>query len=137
MANDAQAKDIQVKGKQEVAGAAEQTKPGPVFIPPVDIYEIDGNIVLMADMPGVKKDDLNIDLREDTLTLSGEIKPFEDAEETDLLIEYDVGQYYRQFTIPELIDRDKINAELKNGVLTLTLPKAEAAKPKQIAVKVV
>ena len=135
MANDAQAKDIQVKGKQEVAGGAEQTRPGPVFVPPVDIYEIDGNIVLMADMPGVKKEDLNIDLKEDTLTLSGEIKPFEGAEETDLLIEYDVGQYYRQFTIPELIDRDKIDAQLKNGVLTLTLPKAEAAKPRKIEIK--
>ncbi|MBS0014100.1 MAG: Hsp20/alpha crystallin family protein, partial [Desulfobacterales bacterium] len=122
MANESQSRDMQVKGKQEVAGAAEQTRPGRVFIPPVDISEDENVITLLADMPGVAPNDVNIDVRENTLTLSGEIKPFENAEETDILVEYDTGQYYRQFTLPELVDQDKIDAQLKDGVLTLVLP---------------
>ncbi len=135
MSNETQSRDMQVKGRQDVSGAAEQTKPGPVFTPPVDICEDESAIKLMADMPGVNPDDVNIDVRENTLTLTGEIKPYEGAEETDLLIEYDIGQYYRQFTLPELIDQEKIDAELKEGVLTLVLPKAEAAKPKKVEIK--
>ena len=135
MADHAESKDMQVKGKQEVTGSAEQTRSGPVFVPPVDIFEIDGNIVLKADLPGVRADDLNIDLKENLLTLTGEMKPFEAADECDLMVEYEVGQYYRQFTIPEQIDREKIDAQLKQGVLTLTLPKAEAAKPRKIEIK--
>ncbi len=135
MANEAQNRDIQVKGKQEVSGTAEQTRPGLVFTPPVDICEDENAIKLMADMPGVKPDDINIDVREDTLTLIGEIQPYEDAEETDVMIEYEIGQYFRQFTLPELIDQEKIDAQLKDGVLTLELPKAEAAKPKKIEIK--
>ncbi|MFW5975337.1 MAG: Hsp20/alpha crystallin family protein [Desulfosalsimonas sp.] len=135
MANETQSRDMQVKGRQDVSGASEQTRPGPVFTPPVDICEDENAIKLMADMPGVKSDDVNIDVRENTLTLTGEIKPFEGPEEADLMIEYDIGQYYRQFTLPELVDQEKIDAQLKNGVLTLILPKAEAAKPKKIQIK--
>lgn len=135
MASETQGRNVQVKGGQDVSTAAEQTKPGPVFTPPVDICEDENAIKLMADMPGVKTDDVNIDVRENTLTLIGEIKPFESEEEADLMIEYEIGQYYRQFTLPELIDQEKIDAQLKNGVLTLVLPKAEAAKPKKIEIK--
>jgi HSP20 family molecular chaperone IbpA len=127
-------KEIQVKAKQE-AQAPEQTKPGPVFIPPVDIFETDSDITVLADLPGVKTKDLSIDLRENTLTISGDIEPFENADEQDMLIEYEVGKYFRQFTLSNLIDRDKINAKLIDGVLTLTLPKAEAAKPRRIEIK--
>lgn len=134
MTNEAQSRDMQVKGKQEVAGA-EQTRPGPVFIPAVDIFENDNGITLMADMPGVAPNDVNIDVRENTLTLTGEIKPFESQDETDILVEYEIGQYYRQFTLPELVDQEKIDAELKDGVLHLVLPKAEAAKPRKIEIK--
>lgn len=128
-------KEIQVMGKHEVAGPAEQTKPGPVFIPAVDIYETGENIILTADMPGVTADDLSIDLRENTLTLSGDIAPYEAADEEDIAIEYEVGRYFRQFTISEVIDQAKIDANLNNGVLKLTLPKAEKAKPRKIAIK--
>lgn len=128
-------KEIQAMGKHEVAGPAEQTKPGPVFIPAVDIYETGENIILMADMPGVTAGDLSIDLRENTLTLSGDIAPYEAADEEDIAIEYEVGRYFRQFTISEVIDQEKIDANLNNGVLKLTLPKAEKAKPRKIAIK--
>ncbi len=133
---DTEKKELQAKGKQEVTGAAEQTRPGPVFLPPVDIYETEDAITLVADMPGVKADDLQIDLRENTLTIIGDIAPFEDAKEEDLLVEYEVGRFFRKFTVPEAIDQDKIEAKLKDGVLTLVLPKAEKAKPKKIEIKV-
>lgn len=127
-------KEIQAKGKQEVAGSAEQTKPGPVFIPVVDIYETEKDIVMLADMPGVKADNLDIDLRENTLTVMGDISPFEGPDEEDLMVEYEVGKYFRKFTLSDVIDQGKIDANLKDGVLTLVLPKAEKAKPRKIAI---
>lgn len=135
MANQEENKEMQVKGKQTVSATTEQTRPGPLFTPAVDILETENEITLLADMPGVKPADLNIDLKENTLIITGEISPYEDADEEDLLIEYEVGQYFRQFTIPELIDRNRIDAQLKEGVLRLVLPKAEAAKPKKIEIK--
>ncbi len=130
-----ESKELQVKEKQEVANPAEQTKPGLVFTPAVDIFETEKEITLLADMPGVKSDNLAIDLRENTLTLTGEISPFEGPDEEDLMIEYDVGKFYRQFTLSEVINQEKIEASLKDGVLRLSLPKVEKATPRKITVK--
>lgn len=132
---DLETREIQAKGKQEVDARAEQTKPGPVFTPAVDIFETDKEITLLADMPGVKPDDLTIDLRENMLTLSGDVAPFENAGEEFLLAEYETGKYYRQFSLSEVIDQNRIDAQMKNGVLRLSLPKMEKAKPRKIAVK--
>ena len=131
----AETKELQAKEKVEVAAPAEQTKPGPVFTPNVDIFETDKEIIILADIPGVKAPDLTIDLRDDTLTLTGEVKPLNRPEEQDLLIEYQVGRYYRQFTLAEVIDQSKIDAALNDGVLRLALPKVEKAVPRQITVK--
>lgn len=127
--------EIKVKEKQELATPAEQTRPGLVFTPDVDIFESEREITLLADMPGVKAEQLNIDLRENTLTLVGEIEPFEGPDEEDLLVEYEVGKYYRQFTLSEVIDQNRINANLNNGVLRLTMPKVEKATPRKIEVR--
>jgi len=132
---DAQTKALKTKEKQEVMTPAEQTRPGAVFTPSVDIFETEQKIMILADMPGVKADDLNIDLRDNTLTLMGEIAPVEGADEEDVLIEYETGKYFRQFTLSEVIDQEKIDAQLNNGVLRLTLPKVEKATPKKILVK--
>ena len=86
-------------------------------------------------MPGVDNKDLDIDIRDDILTLSGNVEEFRGADEEDLLIEYEVGTYYRQFTLPEVINQSKIDAELKDGVLRLILPKMEKAMPKKTEVK--
>jgi len=131
----AETKELQAKDKVEVSAPAEQIKPGPVFTPNVDIFETDKEIIMLADIPGVKAPDLTIDLRDDTLTLTGEVKPFNRPEEQDILIEYQVGRYYRQFTLAQLIDQKKIYATLNDGVLRLTLPKVEKTTPRQIAVK--
>jgi HSP20 family protein len=129
-----ESKELQVKAKQELTTPAEQTRPGLVFTPAVDIFETDREITLLADMPGVATDDIVIDLREGVLTVSGQVKPFETKDETDVLIEFDTGKYYRQFALSETIDQAKIEAEFADGVLRLVLPKAEEAVPRKIAV---
>jgi HSP20 family protein len=130
-------KELKIKEKQEVSTQAEQTRPGLVFTPNVDIFETDKELVLLADMPGVKAGDLNIDLRDDTLTLAGDVQPYQNPEESDILSEYEVGKYYRQFSLSEIIDQSRIDAQLKDGVLRLTLPKVEKATPRKIAVQAV
>ena len=127
--------ELQAKEKMEAAPPAEQTKPGRVFTPAVDIFETDKEITLLADLPGVKRENLNIDLSDDILTLTGEVRPFEGRDEEDILIEYEIGNYYRQFTLSELIDQNRIDAQLIDGVLRLHLPKVEKATPKKITVK--
>ena len=132
---DTQSKELKVQEKQEVTSPAEQTTPGLVFTPAVDIFETEKEITMLADMPGVKADDLMIDLRESTLTLSADIAPVENANEDDILVEYETGRYYRQFTLGELINQENIDAQLNDGVLRLSLPKVEKATPKRITVK--
>ena len=130
----ADAKNLQVKNKQEVTGPAEQTRPGPVFTPEVDIFETDTEIKLNADMPGVVAEDLTIDLRDDTLTISGDVKPLQAEGESDILIEFEVGRFSRQFALAESIDQARIEAALDDGVLKLTLPKHAKAAPRKITV---
>ena len=132
---DTESKALQAKEKEEVTAPAEQTRPGLVFTPAVDIFETDKEITLLADMPGVKAGDLNIDLHENTLTLDGEVQSPEGDDEMDVMREYRTGKYYRQFNLSEMIDQVKIDAEMRDGVLRLRLPKIKAAKPRQIKVK--
>lgn len=132
---DTQNQELKVREKQELAGPAEQTMPGPVFTPAVDIFETEKEITLLADMPGVKAEDMTIDLRDNTLTLSAGIASVENANEDSILLEYETGRYYRQFTLGELINQESIDAKLNDGVLRLSLPKVEKATPKQIMVK--
>ena len=133
---DREMKALQAKEKAEMAEPAEQTKPGLVFTPAVDIFETEHEITVLADMPGVQAENLNIDLHENVLTLDSEVKSPEGADEVDVLREYRTGRYYRQFRLSQIIDQAKIDAEMKDGVLRLRLPKVEAAKPRQIKVKV-
>jgi HSP20 family protein len=132
---DTETKELQARKKMEATAPAEATKPGKVFTPAVDIFETDKEITLLADIAGVKAGDLNIDLRDDTLTLTGAVAPSEGPQEEDILIEYEVGTYYRQFTLSEVIDQSKIDAQLSEGVLRLSLPKVEKATPRKITVK--
>jgi HSP20 family protein len=132
---DKESKEIQVKPKQELTSTAEQTRPGLIFTPNVDIFETDTEITLLADMPGVTTDNLTIDLRDNVLTLTGEVAPFEEANEEDILIEYEIGKYHRQFNLSSVIDQSKIDAKLNDGVLRLSLPKVEKATPRRIEVK--
>ena len=127
--------EIQKTDKPGVPAVPEQTRPGPVYSPSVDIFENDNSITVLADMPGVKAQDLKIDLRENVLTLTGHVAASENPKETDVLQEYQPGTFFRQFTLSEAIDRAKIDAKLTEGVLRLELPKVEAGKPGQITVR--
>lgn len=132
---DTKGQELQAKEKTELATPAEQTMAGLVFTPAVDIFETEKEITLVADMPGVNAKDLTVDLRDDILTLRGEAKPGDRPGEESLLREYQVGSYFRQFNLSETIDQNKIDAKLKDGVLQLSLPKAEKAVPQKITVK--
>ena len=127
-------KEIKVKEKQEVTTPAEQTIPGLVFTPEVDIFETDHAITLLADIPGVKPEKLNIDLRDNILTITGDVDRLQAADEELLVMEYETGRYYRQFTLSEVIDQTKIDAKLNLGVLRLRLPKVAKAAPRKIAI---
>jgi HSP20 family protein len=104
------------------------------YSPRVDILETADELVLYADLPGVRPEDLDIRFENGELTIHGKVAPRGPAEGF-VLRKYGVGDFYRSFTISEDIDADKITAELKQGVLTLHLPKREAVKPKRITVK--
>jgi len=132
---DTESRALQAKEKSEVTSSAEPTRPGSVFTPAVDIFENADGITLLADMPSVRSKDLNIDLRESVLTLEGDVESSEKADEVDVIREYRTGKYYRQFTLSQVIDQGKIEAELKDGVLRLWLPKVKAATPRKISVK--
>ncbi|MBP8646361.1 MAG: Hsp20/alpha crystallin family protein [Syntrophobacteraceae bacterium] len=127
-------KQLQVQEKQELQTKSESTRNVPIYIPPVDIFESATELVLLADMPGVAIENVDIDLDNDQLTIRGSVAA-EDEKGTVLLREYSVGDYYRQFTLSNVIDRNKIEASMKDGVLKVVLPKAEAAKPRKITVK--
>jgi HSP20 family molecular chaperone IbpA len=127
-------RELQAKEKHEVTHPAEKTRPGLMFTPDVDIFETDQALTLLADMPGVTPERLTIDLRDNVLTISGEATRSAGGNETPLLVEYNTGTYYRQFSLSEIIDQDKIDANLKDGVLCLTLPKVEKATPRKITV---
>jgi len=127
--------DMQKSEKTGVPGVPEQTRSGPVYTPTVDIFEDENCITVLADMPGVKPEDLKIDLRESVLTFSGSVATLESEKECDVIREYQPGLFFRQFTLAESIDQAKIEAKLKDGVLRLELPKVERAKPRQITVR--
>ncbi|HKD80439.1 MAG TPA: Hsp20/alpha crystallin family protein [Candidatus Angelobacter sp.] len=114
----------------------EQTLTAGSFVPAVDIYEDEHNIVLTAETPGIEEKDLDISLENGVLTLSGERK-MENEEQQDNFhrIERSYGRFTRSFTLPPSVDPEDVRAEFNNGVLKVTLAKREEAKPKQIKIQ--
>ena len=106
------------------------------FVPDVDIYETDDSLVLLADIPGVKAEQLTVRLEKNVLTIHGRVDPIDVGERNLIHAEYETGDYYRVFSLSDEIDQDRIDATLKNGVLTLRLPKAARAKARQIKVSI-
>jgi len=113
----------------------ERTPDRPVFVPPADIYETRDNIVAVAEMPGVAPDGVDITLERRVLTIRGRNAGYEHTGYQRVYNEYADGDYERVFTLSENIDRDRIEATLKDGVLHLVLPKSETAKPRKIELK--
>lgn len=117
------------------AEAPETVAGGKIYRPVADIVETDQGVTLYMEMPGVAPDNVDITLEKRVLTIRGRTNP-PMPEKLDLAYaEYDTGDYERAFTLSEDFDPDRIEASLHNGVLMVTLPHAEEAKPKKIAVK--
>jgi HSP20 family molecular chaperone IbpA len=125
---------VAVREKQELAKKEEQTTPGRYFVPAADIFETDEALTLIMEMPGVEKKDVDIALEEDVLRVEGKIDFSKYQGLGPVYTEYMVGHYARGFTLSGKIDRDGISAQLDDGVLTLTLPKAKEAMPRRIAI---
>lgn len=108
-----------------------------VWSPSVDVYEDQDNIVIRVDLPGVKQEDIDVQLNGDVLTIRGERK-FEDEQRRDnyVRIERQYGAFQRSFTIGVPVEEEKVRATYRNGILELTIPKAEAVKPKKVQVSV-
>jgi HSP20 family protein len=130
-----EAREIQKAEKPGGPAVPEQTRSGLVYSPSVDIFENDNSITVLADMPGVKAQELKIDLRESVLTLTARVTAPEGPNESDVLREYRSGTFFRQFTLSETVDQTSIDAKLTDGVLRLELPKVQKARPRQITVR--
>jgi HSP20 family protein len=129
----AETSELATKNRAEQVGP-EHTRGGPYFLPRVDIYETEKELVLLADLPGVSPQDVELRYERGELILRGNIKPRQ--HEGRLLIgEYEEGDFYRLFQVHESIDASKIEADCKNGVLTVHLPKEKAAQPRRVTVK--
>ena len=130
-------KEMELKEKKEVKReTSEGTRPGPVFVPAVDILENEQELILLADMPSVNNNNVDIDLRDNQLTITGRIEPAESEKEVTLYKEFSYGDYFRQFTLSDKIDQGKISAKMQDGVLRLVLPKVEKMKPQKIKVSI-
>jgi HSP20 family protein len=107
------------------------------WAPPVDIYETDNDIVLKAELPGVDPKDVEVRVEDNTLYLKGERKHEKEVKEQNYhRVERSYGSFARSFSLPNSINADKVKAEYKDGLLTLTMPKREEAKPKTIKIDV-
>jgi HSP20 family protein len=127
------ATELTTKQESEVA-TTERTRGGTVYTPRFDIWETADELVLHGDLPGVGVEDLDIQFEKNQLSIYGRVQR-RHAGTTFVDGEYGVGDFFRSFTIGEAIDSSKIHAELRNGVLTLHLPKIDAVKPRRIEVR--
>lgn len=114
---------------------AEQRQPATPLVPPVDIFEDQEGITLRADLPGVAKENLSIDVNGDTLTIEGAVSLGESPAIRPVYAEVRAAQFKRSFVLSRDLDTGRIDAHLRNGVLTLRVPKAEQAKPRRIEVR--
>ena len=130
----ATAQELQVQEKRELQKKEELTAPARVFLPTTDIYEDDQSLTVVMEMPGVDKANVEVNIEDAVLTVDGRIDFTKYKLMEPLYTEYNIGNFRRSFSLSNSIEQDKIRADMHDGVLTLTLPKAEQAKPRKIAV---
>jgi HSP20 family molecular chaperone IbpA len=126
--------ELQVQKKRELEGKEESTIPARTFVPTADIYENSDSLKVVLEMPGVEKGNVDVRVEEGVLFVEGRLDLTKYRGLQPLYTEYNIGNYSRSFRLSNAIDQGKIGAELKDGVLSLTLPKAEKAKPRSIQV---
>jgi HSP20 family protein len=127
-------KELQVQQKRELEKKEETTIPARIFLPTTDIYEAPESLTVLVEMPGVEKKNVEISVEDGVLNVRGRLDLTKYQGLTPLYTEYNVGHYSRSFRLSSKIDQNKIDAEMKDGVLSLTLPKIEEAKPRTIRV---
>ena len=127
--------ELQVQQKRELEKKEEATIPARVFLPTADIYETNDSLNVVLEMPGVDKNSVEVRVEEGVLKIDGRLDFDKYQGLQPLYTEYNVGHYSRSFRVSSKIDQTKIGAELKDGILSLVLPKVEDAKPRTIQVK--
>jgi len=127
--------EIIQKEKEKVESTEERTKVVQYFKPDVDIYETENELVLLADVPGALNNSIDIDLKDDILTIDAKINPDMYESLNPIYTEYRVGHYFRKFALDTSIEQSKISAKMQNGVLTVKLPKSEKASPRKISIQ--
>ena len=127
-------KELEVREKKELVAKEEKTIPGRYFIPYADVYETEDALAVVLEMPGVEKKNLDVGLENGVLRVDGRIDFSDYRDMEPVYSEYNVGHYARSFALTDKIDQEKISANLEDGVLTLTLPKAKHAQPRKIAI---
>lgn len=128
-------KSLEVSKKKSIStSSGEPIHQDVRFVPDCDVLESDEAITVVADLPGAVADKLDVDVREGVLTLTAKVDPLPE-QWRPVYTEYEIGGYQRSFTLGERIDVQKISAKLKNGVLTLTLPKLEQHRTRKIEVQ--
>lgn len=127
--------ELQVQQKREVEKSQEATRPTRAFLPTTDIFETEDALTMVLEMPGVDRDNIEVSVENGVLTVEGKINFGKYEGLQPVYSEYNIGPYRRTFRISSRIDQDKISAEMRDGVITLVLPKAEEAKARRIEVK--
>ena len=126
--------ELQAQHKREVEKKQESTMPVRDFVPVTDIFETEQALTVVLEMPGVSKESVEVGVENDVLLITGRIDSSKYEGLQPLYTEYNIGNYSRSFQISSKIEQEGIKAELKDGVMTLVLPKAEKAMPRRISV---
>jgi len=126
--------ELQVQEKREVERQQEATVPARAFLPPTDIFESDDVLTIVMEMPGVGREDVDVNVENGVLRVEGRLDFSKYEGMQPVYTEYNIGHYRRSFSLSSKIEQDRISAQMQDGVLTLLLPKAEEAKPRRISV---
>lgn len=126
--------ELQVQKKRELGNKEETTIPARIFVPLADVYEADNDLRVILEMPGVEKSNVDIRVEDGVLSVEGRLDLAKYQGLQPLYTEYNIGHYSRSFRLSSKIDQNKIAAEMKDGVLSLKLPKVEEAKPRTIQI---
>jgi len=126
--------ELQVQEKREVERQQEATVPARAFLPPTDIFESDDVLTIVMEMPGVDREDVDVNVENGVLRVEGRLDFSKYEGMQPVYTEYNIGHYRRSFSLSSKVDQERISAQMQDGVLTLLLPKAEEAKPRRISV---
>jgi HSP20 family protein len=129
------AQELQTQEKKELVSKGEKTVPARYYVPDTDIFETDEALQLVMEVPGVDRKDIEIRLEEDVLRIEARIDTSKYQGMEPLYTEYNVGHFARAFTVSHHLDQQQIEATLDDGVLTVTLKKAQQARPRRIEIQ--